>query len=218
MKLSLFYRCQLRVVKRKRCVTSNLLKLSLSYRFQLRVTERKCCVTSNHPQIHYDFVKIYVSAERKVIRHVINDVITNYTEPRGMDTTLDDFIRKINSILLRGVDISPNNFVRKINSILPPKHELLPCDFVQKLNFKYPHQKRQSRQGTAHILTSSILFYFSINFIAKHPPITRLISTFIVTIIPEPIIPVIFITPTSLLNPMCIALSLFSFFNYNLHF
>lgn len=213
MKLSLFYRCQLRVVKRKRYVTSNLLKLSLSYRFQLRVTERKCCVTSNHPQIHYDFVKNYVSAERKVIRHVINDVITNYTEPRGVDTTLDDFIRKINSILLRGVNISPNNFVRKINSILPPKHELLPCDFVQKLNFKYPHQKRQSRQGTAHILTSSILFYFSINFIAKHPPITRLISTFIVTIIPEPIIPVIFITPTSLLNPMFIALSSFSFFN-----
>lgn len=135
------------------------MKLSLSYRFQLRVTERKCCVTSNHPQIHYDFVKIYVSAERKVIRHVINDVITNYTEPRGVDTTLDDFILKINGILLRGVDISPNNFVRKINSILPPKHELLPCDFVQKLNFKYPHQKRQSRQGTAHILTSSILFF-----------------------------------------------------------
>ena len=189
-------------------------------------------MTRNCPKIHFNIVKNYVSAERKVIRHVINDVITNYTEPRGVDTTLDDFIRKINSILLRGVDISPNNFVRKINSILPPKHELLPCDFVQKLNsilppkhellpcdfvqklnFKYPHQKRQSRQGTAHILTSSILFYFSINFIAKHPPITRLISTFIVTIIPEPIIPVIFITPTSLLNPMCIALSSFSFFN-----
>lgn len=151
-------------------------------------------MTRNCPKIHFNIVKNYVSTERKVIRHVINDVITNYTEPRG-------------------VDISPNNFVRKINSILPPKHELLPCDFVQKLNFKYPHQKRQSRQGTAHILTSSILFYFSINFIAKHPPITRLISTFIVTIIPEPIIPVIFITPTSLLNPMCIALSSFSFFN-----
>ena len=93
------------------------------------------------------------------------NVITNYTEPRGVDNrTLDDFIRKINSILLRGVDISPNNFVRKINSILPPKYELLPCDFVQKINsilplssellpcdfvqktnFKYPHQKRQSR-------------------------------------------------------------------------
>ena len=170
-------------------------------------------MTRNCPKIHFNIVKNYVSAERKVIRHVINDVITNYTEPQCVDTTLDDFIRKINSILLRGVDISPNNFVQKINSILPPKHELLPCDFVQKLNFKYPHQKRQSRQGTAHILTSSILFYFSINFIAKHPPITRLISTFIVTIIPEPIIPVIFITPTSLLNPMFIALSSFSFFN-----
>lgn len=136
-------------------------------------------MTRNCPKIHFNIVKNYVSAERKVIRHVINDVITNYTEPRGVDTTLDDFIRKINSILLRGVDISPNNFVRKINSILPPKHELLPCDFVrkintilppetqtllpydfvQKLNFKYPHQKRQSRQGTAHILTSSILFF-----------------------------------------------------------
>ena len=67
LKLSLFYRCQLHVVKRKRCVTSNLLKLSLSYRFQLRVTERKCCVTSNHPQIHYDFVKNYVSAEGNLI-------------------------------------------------------------------------------------------------------------------------------------------------------
>ena len=67
LKLSLFYRCQLRVVKRKRYVTSNLLKLSLSYRFQLRVTERKCCVTSNHPQIHYDFVKNYVSAEGNLI-------------------------------------------------------------------------------------------------------------------------------------------------------
>ena len=154
-------------------------------------------MTRNCPKIHFNIVKNYVSAERKVIRHVINDVITNYTEPRGVDTTLDDFIRKINSILLRGVDISPNNFVRKINSILPPKyellpcdfvqkinsilppkhellpcdfvqkinsilppkHELLPCDFVQKTNFKYPHQKRQSRQGTAHILTSSILFF-----------------------------------------------------------
>ena len=140
-------------------------------------------MTRNCPKIHFNIVKNYVSAERKVIRHVINDVITNYTEPQGVDTTLDDFIRKINSILLRGVDISPNNFVQKGNP----------------------------RQGTAHILTSSILFYFSINFIAKHPPITRLISTFIVTIIPEPIIPVIFITPTSLLNPMCIALSSFSF-------
>ena len=117
-------------------------------------------MTRNHPKIHFNIVKNYVSAERKVIRHVINDVITNYTEPRGVDTTLDDFIRKINSILLRGVDISPNNFVRKINSILPPKHELLPCDFVQKINsilppkhellpynfvqktnFKYPYKK-----------------------------------------------------------------------------
>ena len=71
--------------------------------------------------IHFNIVKNYVSAERKVIRHVINDVITNYTEPRGVDTTLDDFIRKINSILLRGVDISPYNFVRKINIIPPPE-------------------------------------------------------------------------------------------------
>ena len=76
-------------------------------------------MTRNCPKIHFNIVKNYVSAERKVIRHVINDVITNYTEPRGVDTTLDDFIRKINSILLRGVDISPNNFVRKIYSILP---------------------------------------------------------------------------------------------------
>ena len=98
-------------------------------------------MTRNCPKIHFNIVKNYVSAERKVIRHVINDVITNYTEPRGVDTTLDDFIRKINSILLRGVDISPNNFVRKINSILPPKHELLPYDFVQKTNFKYPYKK-----------------------------------------------------------------------------
>ena len=117
-------------------------------------------MTRNCPKIHFNIVKNYVSAERKVIRHVINDVITNYTEPRGVDNTLDDFIRKINSILLRGVDISPNdfirkinsilprgvdispnNFVRKINSILPPKHELLPCDFVQKTNFKYPYKK-----------------------------------------------------------------------------
>lgn len=79
-------------------------------------------MTRNCPKIHFNIVKNYVSAERKVIRHVINDVITNYTEPRG-------------------VDISPNNFVRKINSILPPKHELLPCDFVQKTNFKYPYKK-----------------------------------------------------------------------------
>ena len=61
------FRLRLRVVERKRYVTSNLLKLSLSYRFQLRVTERKCCVTSNHPQIHYDFVKNYVSAEGNLI-------------------------------------------------------------------------------------------------------------------------------------------------------
>ena len=98
-------------------------------------------MTRNCPKIHFNIVKNYVSAERKVIRHVINDVITNYTEPRGVDNTLDDFIWKINNILLRGVNISPNNFVRKINSILPPKHELLPCDFVQKLNFKYPYKK-----------------------------------------------------------------------------
>ena len=98
-------------------------------------------MTRNCPKIHFNIVKNYVSAERKVIRHVINDVITNYTEPRGVDTTLDVFIRKINSILLRGVDISPNNFVRKINSILPPKHELLPYNFVQKTNFKYPYKK-----------------------------------------------------------------------------
>ena len=98
-------------------------------------------MTRNCPKIHFNIVKNYVSAERKVIRHVINGVITNYTEPRGVDTTLDDFIRKINSILLRGVDISPNNFVRKINSILPPKHELLPYNFVQKTNFKYPYKK-----------------------------------------------------------------------------
>lgn len=98
-------------------------------------------MTRNCPKIHFNIVKNYVSAERKVIRHVINDVITNYIEPRGVDTTLDDFIRKINSILLRGVDISPNNFVQKINSILPPKHELLPYDFVQKTNFKYPYKK-----------------------------------------------------------------------------
>ena len=98
-------------------------------------------MTRNCPKIHFNIVKNYVSAERKVIRHVINDVITNYTEPRGVDTTLDDFIRKINSILLRGVDISPNNFVRKINSILPPKHELLPYNFVQKTYYKYPYKK-----------------------------------------------------------------------------
>lgn len=79
-------------------------------------------MTRNCPKIHFNIVKNYVSAERKVIRHVINDVITNYTEPRGVDTTLDDFIRKINSILLRGVDISPYNF-------------------VQKTNFKYPYKK-----------------------------------------------------------------------------
>ena len=116
-------------------------------------------MTRNCPKIHFNSVKNYVSAERKVIRHVINDGITNYTEPRGVDTTLDDFIRKINSILLRGVDISPNNFVRKIYSILPPKHELLPYDFVQKTNFKYPYKKGNPHQGTAHILTSSILFF-----------------------------------------------------------
>ena len=75
----------------------------------------------NCPNIHFNIVKNYVSAERKVIRHVINDVITNYTEPQGVDTTLDNFIRKINSILLLGVDISPNNFVRKINIIPHPE-------------------------------------------------------------------------------------------------
>mgnify|MGYP000077495330 FL=1 len=79
-------------------------------------------MTRNCPKIHFNIVKNYVSTERKVIRHVINDVITNYTEPRG-------------------VNISPNNFVRKINSILPPKHELLPYNFVQKTNFKYPYKK-----------------------------------------------------------------------------
>ena len=78
-------------------------------------------MTRNCPKIHFNTEKNYVSAERKVIRHVINDVITSYTEPRGVDTTLDDFIRKINSILLRGVDISPNNFVRKINIIPHPE-------------------------------------------------------------------------------------------------
>ena len=49
-------------------------------------------MTRNCPKIHFNIVKNYVSAERKVIRHVINDVITSYTEPRGVDTTLDDFI------------------------------------------------------------------------------------------------------------------------------
>ena len=78
-------------------------------------------MTRNCPKIHFNIVKNYVSAERKVIRHVITDVITTYTEPLGVDTTLDDFIRKINSILLRGVDTSPNHFVRKINTILPPE-------------------------------------------------------------------------------------------------
>lgn len=75
----------------------------------------------NCPKIHFNIVKNYVSAERKVIRHVINDVITSYTEPRGVDTTLDDF--------------------------------------VQKTNFKYPYKKGNPHQGTAHILTSSILFF-----------------------------------------------------------
>lgn len=78
-------------------------------------------MTRNYPKIHFNIVKNYVSAERKVIRHVINDVITNYTEPRGVDTTLDDF--------------------------------------VQKTNFKYPYKKGNPHQGTAHILTSSILFF-----------------------------------------------------------
>lgn len=78
-------------------------------------------MTRNCPKIHFNIVKNYVSAERKVIRHVINDVITSYTEPRGVDTTLDDF--------------------------------------VQKTNFKYPYKKGNSHQGTAHILTSSILFF-----------------------------------------------------------
>lgn len=59
-------------------------------------------MTRNCPKIHFNIVKNYVSAERKVIRHVINDVITSYTEPRG-------------------VDISPNNFVRKINIIPHPE-------------------------------------------------------------------------------------------------
>ena len=78
-------------------------------------------MTRNCPKIHFNIVKNYVSAERKVIRHVINDVITSYTEPRGVDTTLDDF--------------------------------------VPKTNFKYPYKKGNPHQGTAHILTSSILFF-----------------------------------------------------------
>ena len=98
-------------------------------------------MTRNCPKIHFNIVKNYVSAERKVIRHVINDVITNYTEPRGVDTTLDDFIRKINSILPPKHELLPCDFVQKINSILPPKHELLPYNFVQKTNFKYPYKK-----------------------------------------------------------------------------
>ena len=116
-------------------------------------------MTRNCPKIHFNIVKNYVSAERKVIRHVINDVITNYTEPRGVDTTLDDFIRKINSILPRAVDISPNNFVRKINSILPPKHELLPYDFVQKTNFKYPYKKGSPAKELPILL---LLVFYSI--------------------------------------------------------
>ena len=59
-------------------------------------------MTRNCPKIHFNIVKNYVSAERKVIRHVINDVITNYTEPRG-------------------VNISPNNFVQKTNFKYPYK-------------------------------------------------------------------------------------------------
>ena len=98
-------------------------------------------MTRNCPKIHFNIVKNYVSAERKVIRHVINDVITNYTEPRGVDTTLDDFVRKINSILPPKHELLPCDFVQKINSILPPKHELLPYNFVQKTNFKYPYKK-----------------------------------------------------------------------------
>ena len=113
-------------------------------------------MTRNCPKIHFNIVKNYVSAERKVIRHVITDVITNYTEPRGVDTTLDDFIRKINSILLRGVDISPNNFVRKINSILPHKYELLPCDFVQKINSILPLNMNSSHATLYKKQTSSI--------------------------------------------------------------
>ena len=97
-------------------------------------------MTRNCPKIHFNIVKNYVSAERKVIRHVINDVITNYTEPRGVDTTLD-FVRKINSILPPKHELLPCDFVQKINSILPPKHELLPYNFVQKTNFKYPYKK-----------------------------------------------------------------------------
>ena len=65
-------------------------------------------MTRNCPKIHFNIEKNY-------------DVITNYTEPQGVDTTLDNFIRKINSILLLGVDISPNNFVRKINIIPHPE-------------------------------------------------------------------------------------------------
>ena len=117
-------------------------------------------MTRNCSKIHFNIVKNYVSAERKVIRHVINDVITNYTEPRGVDTTLDDFIRKINSILLRGVDTSPNHFVRKINILYShPRHRHSSHTTCTKTNFKYPYKKGNPHQGTAHILTSSILFF-----------------------------------------------------------
>ena len=45
-------RSRLRVVERKRCVTSNLLKLSLYFCMGLRVSERKCYMTRNSPKVH----------------------------------------------------------------------------------------------------------------------------------------------------------------------
>ena len=45
-------RNRLRVVERKRCVTSNLLKLSLYFCMELRVGERKCYMTRNSPKVH----------------------------------------------------------------------------------------------------------------------------------------------------------------------
>ena len=46
------FRLRLRVVERKRCVTSNLLKLSLYFCMELRVGERKCYMTRNSPKVH----------------------------------------------------------------------------------------------------------------------------------------------------------------------
>ena len=115
-------------------------------------------MTRNCPKIHFNIVKNYVSAERKVIRHVINDIITNYTEPRGVDTTLDDFIRKINSILLRGVDISPNNFVRKIN-IIPPSESQTPPQttlYVKLILYSHPRHRHSSHATLYKKQTSSI--------------------------------------------------------------